>query len=317
MLQSQGLRAGSGGSVYIPPNPGDYDPGIDGYFAGHMRNFVSTSLSQGYDEVYQLWLAPKAYEDSGPAKTETFAGPYTYSNLLEKNDQSRGFRNKSTGRRGVFGNIPEDTWYIPAYQELHQIFRYLRPVNGDFPQSGSYQAGNDEWYEIHNALPQYGPRRGWNAARDNVAYDVPPVPFLVNNPDFQLGGSQALEIDGLYLSSTIIDQTSNPVYSNQIGRALTHMGDGQILNPYYVLDYYNTGSSTYYLNFTAYTYNNTVFYNTNPTVYKRQVKRRTIPVSVEDVRDYYQTYEPTYFSPYSGRSTMGRFIRNEDYRYSF
>jgi hypothetical protein len=316
MLQSHGLRAASGGGDYIPPEPGEYDSSIGGYFAGHMVFNIPTLSGPGPDIVYQLWISPKSMEE-GRLSSLSSVGPYSYS-LMERNSQDWGFVNDSRGLdsdRYIDPYIYEvSNWYIPALFELQQAFRFLRPSNYRFPQEGTTSGSNPTytWYRNFQAVPRWYPERGHSGSTDPLGNGYPPDPSLVDNPDFQFGGSQAFEVDGLYVTSTLIDQVSSPVKANQIGKAVMHMADGQIQAPYYVQDYFNTGTTTYDLNLGAFTYGNSVTYTTDPMLYTRYVKRRNINVSVEYLVDYYETYQPQRFSIYT-TNKKGRFRSKWNY----
>lgn len=325
MLQSHGLRAASGGSDYIPPEPGEYDPLIGGYFAGHMTYQQPVIYGSGVTEIYQLWVSPKSMETSRLSSLSS-VGPSSYT-MLRANSQQNGYFNDSLGYRGTFSTpsgfraYTEDQWYIPAYQELQQIFRYLKPRNDQFVQSGTTSGSNPTytWYRNTAALPRWYPENGGSASADPYGTGYPPDPFIVNNTDFHQGGSEALEIEGYYKSSTIVDQTSIPVKANNKGRVVINMSQGLILAPYYIQDFYNTGTSTYDLNFYGIIY---VFGQTptvgpaDPMLHTRYVKRKRIYVSVESIIEYYETYDPVRFSLNSS-STKGRFASDYSYDYNF
>lgn len=295
MLQSQGLRAGSGGSEYVPPAPGEYDATIGGYFAGHMQGFSEQSLFGGGEpeSVYQMWLAPKSMESDITNSTYiTNLSAYSY-NQYSRNDQVNGYRNDLSGK--AFFPVSENNWYTPAIMELHQMFRYLRPSNNRYVwegYTGSLTYINPYyWYDNHYAIPAWDPYTGastWPADLSSPGTRAP-EPYMVDNTLFQAGGAQAFEQYGWYMSSTIIDQVSQEIYADQLGRAIITFRDpnpagaGLIENPIYykTVDAVNANGfdiSKYALDGLG-----------GFPVYSRPIKRRTIAVTRDYLDDYYGT----------------------------
>ena len=314
MLQSHGLRAGSGGSEYIPPEPGEYDATIGGYFAGHMQGFSDISLFGGGEpiSVYQMWLAPKSMESEVTNSTFiTNLSAYSY-NQYRRNDQVNGYKNDLKGRASF--SAFETSWYTPAIRELHQIFRYLRPSNNRYVwegNTGSYTYINPYyWYDNYSAIPAWDPFIGsstWPADLSSPSTRAPD-PYMVANTLFQAGGAQAFEQYGWYMSSTIIDQVSNEIYADQLGRAIMTFRDpnpsgaGLIENPIYVK--ISEGTNILGSDISKYALDGLGGY----PLYTRPIKRRTISVT----RDYLDEY---YGNKVESNGHYGRFRRTITNRY--
>lgn len=321
MLQTHGLRAGSGGGTYIPPEPGDYDESIGGYFAGHMQAYSTQTLSGGSDpeSVYQIWVEPKSEESNITHATYVERLSAYFYNQYRRNDQANGYRNPRNGGNSFGSNYTfygESEWYEPAILELHQIFRYLRPTNNRIVTEGnrgfSTYTNPYYWYQNGAAIPSWQPDIGnssWPASLANPS-GYAPEPYMVENPLFQAGGAQAFETDGWYMSSTVIDQNSNRVNADQIGRAIMTFQDpnpysaGYIENPIWVK--YFDGVNSLGFDISKY-----ALQLPPGELYLRRIKRRTIPVNREYLDAYYaakiesnghigrfkKTYTP-YYWPY-------------------
>lgn len=291
MLQSHGLRACSGGSEYIPPDPGEYDPEIGGYFAGHMYHQTSgfpiwgSSVSTGSYRVYQLWIEPKSQEFVYGKNIST----RNYGKL-NTNSQYHGWANSTYGDASTYGDTQYPTtdvsdWYLPAYQELTQMFRFLRPSDFRLVANEDFANKKYGWFDNVRAVPTWHPNDG---AADG---SFPSDPMLTLSEDFQPGGSQAFA-GNYYMSSTIANQTSNPVNSEQYGRVVVRMTDGGVAAPYYL---YNSSSGYYSLNGAS-----------TDAFIGRRVKRVSVTVSPQEVYEYYEDYAQIFAT----NRYIGRFVRN-------
>lgn len=312
MLQSQGLRAATGGGLYIPPEPGEYLPAQGGYFAGHMGR---TGFFGAEPYIYQIIKCPMLGEKYYPTDVFNAYFPYSYSQALLKEETSENYgwlngrysystgvwhetgryvTNGSTAYPNSNGNYPPEMtnfrdWYIPAVYELHQMWRFLMPGG---VASGGTRFGPDLIGSNPAAIPAF-----YGNGRSGNYYTYPTDPSVTDNPRFQEGGDQAFRRDPapelssgevLYQSSTVIGpwNSNAKLTSDSLSIAL--------FNPY-------TGSVRTEKTISS-PPDKPGYYWDGPTMTIRTsyIRANPVPTTFQYLYEYYETYQNGRFRSTSG-----------------
>lgn len=274
MLQAQGLRAAAGGGDYTPPEPGELISSKGGYFAGHMR-------SEDGQTVYQLIVAEKSTE-TNIRTTDVSITTSEFQNT-QRNSQSHGYTNNIT--KGSLTHNGFNDWYIPSVQEMHQMYRFLRPSPGSIENAqGTNDSGfavNIDWYRNTAAAPSWYPGNYDDFKNPNPVDGGASI--IGGDPDNVFGNNEPQRFEWqrnpgeteyyVYETSTIVDQVSTPVNANQKARVHMNWSNGEIF-PY---------EYTYKSSSNSYKYTN----QESTRVITRYVRRVPLNISPEKIDELY------------------------------